>query len=307
MTIRKLRVEQLPGPTARTLNQTTFLGSTGFTELWQAQGGRGVYWCVEEGDKISGVLSSVQFGSGPLARLQAMPDGLYARPVWLSQEIDRRAALKEIMTSVARDGYARAYVTDFYGDLEGCSDFEREPCETPLVDVSSPDWEPPDKKLRSELRKAERESSPPVAFSWNRHLDGFLKLMTDTERRHGRKPKYSEAFYRGLGRLAATDNRIHWYLIEHEGEIAASHIYFTEGDLLLYWQAYYDKAFSFLKPNQYLTYKLVGLLREKGIRTLILGATPPEAEGLADYKRKWGGRTHRYSCLVRKSLLGRVL
>ncbi len=138
-------------------------------------------------------------------------------------------------------------------------------CETTLVDISDPEWVPPDEKLRSEIRKAEREGITMEPFEWGRHHEHFLRLMEATERRHGNPPRYPPEFFRRLADLAGRDDRVHWVWCEHEGKPACSHIYILEGGMLQVWQIYFDKAFSFLKPNQYISFAMCRRMAARGI------------------------------------------
>jgi CelD/BcsL family acetyltransferase involved in cellulose biosynthesis len=133
-----------------------------------------------------------------------------------------------------------------------------------------------------------------------------MALMEKTEQRHGRRPKYTPAFFESLAGLAVTDERIVWRYVEHDGRAAASHIFLRDGNMLLSWQIYFDKTFSFLKPNQYLLHDTATRLAAKGVTTLNLGASPEGAAGLATYKKKWGGEVYRYRMLHGESLLGKL-
>ena len=134
-----------------------------------------------------------------------------------------------------------------------------------------------------------------------------MSLMHRTETRHGRPPKYKPEFYRDLAKLAMTDERVKWLVCEHENALAASHIYLVEGEQLFYWQAFFDKEYAYLKANQFMTYSMVRELAGRGAAVLNTGATPPDAEGLSDYKRKWGGRSYAYPILERRSWIGGLL
>ncbi|MCK4462016.1 MAG: GNAT family N-acetyltransferase, partial [candidate division Zixibacteria bacterium] len=162
-------------------------------------------------------------------------------------------------------------------------------------------------KLQSEIRKAERAGAKIERLDAVAHMESFLQLMQATEQRHGRRPRYPPQFFSALAELAAEDDRVVWYWCEHEGRPVVSHITFIEGDTALHWQVYYDKAFSFLKANQFMLWQLIGELRPRGVHRLSLGASPPGASGLIDYKAKWGGEEYAYNCYVHKSGLGRFL
>lgn len=304
MTIDKLSAAQLPQNVAKRLDDATLLGSTGLAVLWRTLGGREVFWCASTGDKINAVLTSVEFGKKPVKRLQAMPDGLYARPVFWDDNIDAATAAA-FLAAIANSGYAKVIVNDYYDMFGGATGYTANEEETTVVDISNPEWQPPDPKIQSEIRKAEREGVTATPFDGERDMTAFLDLMQRTEGRHGRDPKYPAAFWQGLAELARTDQRIRWVNVAHEGRLAASHVYFVEGDMLLHWQSYFDKEFSFLKPNQYLMFTMARQAAAQEVTTLNQGASPPEAEGLVDYKLKWGGQERRYRCWLRRAGLGR--
>ncbi len=308
MKATRLTSNDLPLEIKQRANTQTFFGSTGFAGLWRAVGGRDIYWVVESGGKPIALLPSVEFGVGPARRLQVMPDGCYSRITIMSDSPpDRQKLAATLLSAMASAKYSRLWIYDYFREFADLEGFTKMECETTLVDISTPDWLPPDKKLQSEIRKAEREGVEAVELDINKHLDQFLHLMSHTEKRHGRRGKYRMAFFEALAELAQTDDRIYWPLIEAGGEAAASHIYFVEGDMVLNWQVYFDKRFSYLKPNQYLLYTTARRMASRGVGTLNLGASPDDADSLKAYKEKWGGTGYRYRCYHAQSGLGKIL
>jgi hypothetical protein len=308
MTISRCPVGELPFSTAAWINRNSLFGSEPFMRLWETLGGRPVYWLAIDNDRPVAVLPGVEFGHGFLTRFQAMPDGLYA-PLLHPQGTpdDASAVAAKILAALSKHGYAKLYVNDYFGHFEDKHRLKVRLGVTLIVDIPSVEWEPPDKKLRSEIRKAERDGVRVEPFSLNRHGDQFLALMRQTEKRHGRKPKYPDVFYRELGKLSMTDSRVKWLVCEHESELAASHIYLTEGNMALNWQVFFDKKFSFLKANQLITFTVGRDLARQGLTLLNLGATPGDASTLDDYKQKWGGRRFEYNCLEHKKWWSRWL
>jgi hypothetical protein len=69
---------------------------------------------------------------------------------------------------------------------------------------------------------------------------------------------------------------------------------------------YFDKSFAHLKPNQYIRFMMCRRAAQEGLRYLNLGASPPGADGLTYYKRRWGGQVYQYRCLTLKRGLGRL-
>jgi hypothetical protein len=307
MTVAKVYADDLSESLRTLVDQSALFSSVGFARIWEAVGGRPVYWVVDGEDGTEAVLCGVEFGRGLLRRFQSMPDGCYGSFFRTGKQAADSVVSAALLEIIVHQGYARTYVYDYYGSFSATPGFDVVTCSTSLVDISSPNWQPPDKTLQSEIRKAEREGVGIIPFDADLHLDAFMRLMIHTDRRHGRRPRYPLEFYRRLARLAHTDGRVLWRVVEHEGELAASHIYFIDRDLVLNWQVCFDKRFSFLKPNQYLLASTARLAASRGIRVLNLGASPEDAETLAAYKKKWGGEEYTYCCLQRRSWLGTLL
>ncbi len=307
MDVSRLSCDELPDDIALRLREASLFSSSGFARLWAAQGGSDVYWIVGEKSSPTAVLTGVEFGKRPSRRFQSMPDGLYSRLVMFDEDADVGEVSQALLKGLEGAGYLKLYLTDYYGSLVETAEFKSVECETGLVDITQPDWQPPDKKLQSEIRKAEREGVASVPFDLERHFDSFVSLMQASEKRHGREPKYPEQFFRRLAELAQRDARIRWVVVEHEEALATSHIFLVDADQIINWQVYFSKGFSFLKANQFVLYSMAREYAAQGVRHLNLGASPPEAETLSTYKKKWGGETHKYTCLQRESWLGKLV
>jgi hypothetical protein len=281
----------------------------GFADLWREKGGRPVVWMAEHGGEPLAVLPGVEFGRRPFLRFQSMPDGGYGGVLWSSDvaAADRANVVDELLAAVVRAGYVKTFICDFYHSLAGADGFRQTLAATRLVDITSPVWEPPDRKLLAQVHKAEREGIRVVDFDWPIHAEGFLALVRLTEHRHGRRrPFYGDGFYRRLADYARTGGRVRWLMCEHDGRPACSHIYLLEDDMLQGWQFVFDKAFSFLKPNQYMELWMCQHMVEAGIQRLNLGGSPQDAYGLRAFKDRWGGSAVAYPVWVRRSGLGRL-
>ena len=306
MKAKRFKLSDLSTQMVDRLTDYSLYSSPGFARLWYTQKGRDTYWGVEDGNKIVSVMTSVEFGYTPFRRMQTMPDGLFARLVPMSEDVDLEACSVVLFDAVRSAGFAKVYITDFNHDLTVPEGFHQASSETNIVDISSPDWQPPDETLRSEIRKAEREGVSIQVFDRKRHLEGFLRLLRATEARHVRDTLYSDEFFASLAALARDDKRVVWLTVEHNDQMAASHIYFRDGEHLLYWLSCFDKEFSFLKANQYMLYKTAVAARDGGVKYLNLGQSPAEAESLWAFKEKWGGEAYSYPLYTLRSLLGRM-
>lgn len=307
MNTHRASIDELASESVACLSSHSLYASRVFLDIWRSMGGRPTVWVVEQDSEIIAAMTAVEFGRGPLARLQVMPDGLPGKMIHWGGPSDLNAASERaLFDSVRSFGYTKVYFTDFDTRLTVPEGYDTVTCETAVVDFADPDWLPPDKKLQSEIRKAERDGVEPTAFDAERDLDGFLALTRATERRHGGSVRYNDDFYRALAEAATGDDRILWTVVRDSESLAASHIYFRDGENALYWQSCLDKEKSHLKPNQALLFDASRRLRAAGVRRLNLGQSPPQAEGLEIFKQKWGGISYRYPCYVYKSLLGKI-
>ncbi len=308
MEVTRLTSEQIDTDIVDNLSAGSLLTSRPFASLWETMGGRVVHWVARESSTVVGLLTGVEFGQGPLRRFQAMPEGIGGKVHPASGcESSRREISGHILKAVEREGYLKVHITDFDGQIAPAGSYDIIPCSTLLVDIESDQYEPPDRKLRSELRKAEREAVSIEPFDAGRNMSRFIELISATERRHGRRMKYPVGFYMELAKLAERDDRVIWLWCEHEGQPVVSHICLVEHKTALHWQVCYDKRFSFLKANQLMLRHLIKQLKDHGVPRLNLGASPDDAEGLLDYKVKWGGVKYDYNCYVHKSFWGRWL
>ena len=285
----------------------SFFASRGFLELWRARGGRPVVWVAVADGAMAALLPGVEYGRAPYLRFASLPDGCYGGLfVDPALEAERPEVARVLLAAVARRRYARSDIFDYYATLPSHDGFAVGQGEARLVRIASPDWRPTDPKLQSQIRKARREGIHVEPFDWDRHHEGFLDLAARTYAHHGLAPRYPAGFYRALAALARRDARVQWLWCEREGRPACSHIYFVERAVLQAWQSYFDRAFSYLKPNAYIRFTLCRELSERGVEWLNLGATPTGAAGLAYYKRRWGGRRVSFDRYRRTEGLGRL-
>jgi hypothetical protein len=243
----------------------------------------------------------------PFQRFQSFPDGLPAFPLNMNTARASESGMSHIIDAMSHHGYLKCFIVDYNSELPPHSAFTRAKASTHVAGISGKGYEPNDKTLLSEIRKAEREGTTIIPFEWGRHGSRFIDLVALSETRHGRLPKYPARFFEALASAAQNDNRIVWTWCDHGGTPVASHIYFVLGSHAVNWQIYYDKDFSFLKSNQLTMWRTIAELRSRGVCWLNLGASPEEAEGLVAYKAKWNAVAHDYTIFEKKSLLGRLV
>jgi hypothetical protein len=299
---------EIPAADLVRLAGSSFFASAGFLSLWTAHAGNPGAWLVEDGGRPVAMLPGVEYGAGAIARFASGPDdcygGLRLDP---AAEEARDAIAADLFERVARRHYAKVWVFDFHHTLSTVpAGFVATTAETRLVDISAPDWTPPDRALLTQIRHAERVGLRVERFDWDRHAGGFLALAHDTAARQGHRLRHAQGFYRALAALAERDDRVVWRWCEHRGHPVASHIYFVESGMLQAWQSHHDRRFAALRPNPYVRFQLCREYARRGVGWLNVGSTPTGAAGLAAYKARWGGELVRYPAYVRIGPLGRL-
>jgi hypothetical protein len=287
---------------------SSFFGSFGFANLWRTLGGKPVYWLVEQDNRIVAVFPGVEFGIKPLKRFYAMPAGCYAR-IFYDPDItaDREQVARMILDALIAQRYMKLFIYDFHKSVPVDPRFNMQTYTTTLVDVSDPDWQPPEKNLRQEIRKAVREGIHVEKFDSDKHFSQFLHLVRVSEERVGCKCSFSVEFFKAMAALADEDRRVQWAWCEHNGQAVSSHIFFVEYDNLLFWQVYFEKALTFLKPNQYVPYATAKRLAQEDVKWLNFGTSPENAPGTTFYKKRWGGRPYCYYRYAMMRGLGKFL
>lgn len=307
MDISIVSLDDSPEEFIDNLAQDFVFSSTNFARLWRTLGGNPVCLLLRVEGQTVGCMNAVEFGIGPLKTFQAMPNSCYSRILVADNyELDMTAASKKIGEAIISKGYRRSIITDFYGRYSGLDGFDCADQETLLVDISAKDWQPPDSKLRQQIRKAQSEGLELSDFDTDKHLSGFMQLVKLHEKRRGVKSKYNQKFFTALAKIAKNDKRVIWKYCEREAAAVASSIFFREGDSLIHWQMYYDERFSNLQATKYIPYAVARDSAGSGVRYLNLGATPAGAEGAEFYKSKWGGQPVSYKCYTHNNLIGKI-
>ena len=308
MNVRRTPINAISESVLSALREYSPFTSPTFMAILGRDYGWGGFVTVCQEQKVIAAMPAVIRGKWPLARLQALLDGLPA-PIWVSGDFttERKSIGNQMLRFIRVSGYLKAHVTDFDNALTQSS-FYGEPCNTTIIDLTTiSDEFPPDKTLRAEIAKAIRDGVTVTALNRQSQMPDFLTLVNSTEMRHGRKSKYSDRFWNEFAELCEQDSRFSIMCVNADNHLAAAHVYICDRESAHNWQIYFDKSFSSLKPNQAITAQAIAKFQAKGIKSLNLGATPPEATGVADYKKKWGGHEHTYPVFDFRSLLGRAL
>ena len=172
MQISRKLFEELNNAEKKLIESNHFFSSINFSNLWSSIKGVPVWWVAEENSSIQ-ILSGIEFKKSKLKRFQSMTDGTYCNPISNNSD-PNKILLASLQDEITNYGYSKIDIVDYYKKLPSNERFNKQEFSTILVDISNPKWEPPDKKIASEIRKANRESVQINLFDPEKHFDKFL-------------------------------------------------------------------------------------------------------------------------------------
>ena len=276
-------------------------------------GVEGIFLCgFENGVLVAGMPAIVTKRFG-LRSFYAMPFGTYGEAVFdPSLGADRRTDFYRYLLDYLREHrFSRIAITDFDGTLDGLatSPLRRERCFTHIISLNgNEEHNPPDKKVNGHIRAGQRAETDIQRLTSREHLDEFFALYELTEGRHGRRrPLYSKEFFAGILRYLGDSDTLYWNCLISEGAMIGSCINFIFNRSLFNWQTVSDYKSRHLKPNHVLLADAIQRGVEAGVKQVNLGASPHDAQGLIDYKERWGGVRVDYDCYYFDSWIRRLV
>ena len=143
-------------------------------------------------------------------------------------------------------------------------------------------------QVRRNTRKAQRSGVELARRTDRDALDAFYALHLVTRRRLG-VPTQPLSFIRGIGRIF--DRGLGFVaLASHEGRPVAAAVFLRGGSTLTYKYGASDQAALPLRPNNLIFSEAIRWACGEGLAALDLGRTDLGQEGLAAFKRSWGGQ-----------------
>ncbi len=273
----------------------------------------GIFICgFENGALVAGMPAIVTKHFG-LSSFYAMPYGTYGETVFdPSLEADRRAEFYRFLIDYLKtQRFSRVAITDFDGTLHGITtnQLKCERCFTHIISLNgNEEHNPPDKKVNGHIRAGQRAETNITRLTSQEQLEEFYSLYELTERRHGRRrPLYRKEFFASILRHIGDSETLYWNCLISEGAMIGSCINFIFNGSLFNWQTVSDYESRRLKPNHVLLADAIRRGVEAGVKQVNLGASPHDAQGLIDYKERWGGIRVDYDCYCYNSWIRRLL
>jgi CelD/BcsL family acetyltransferase involved in cellulose biosynthesis len=181
-----------------------------------------------------------------------------------------------------------------YLELRGADTFlcEAEPSEwhyAHTIDLSKTGMHAFSDATRRNIRKAEKQNLDVILSTSPDALEVFCRLNALTRRTHGLPPQPRHFFQSVYNRILAQNTGfiVAAYV---RGIAVAANVYFTFGDQILYKYGASDRAFQNLRANNLVMWKAIQWGRDQGYRTLCMGRTEPDNDGLRKFKTGWGAQ-----------------
>jgi FemAB-related protein (PEP-CTERM system-associated) len=246
------------------------------------------YLAACEGEDIVGILPLVLFNTPLFGRFAtSMPFVNYGGIV-----ADNRAAADALMAAAVRETQTAGGA---YLELRHVRRmFEGTPVQTHKVEMVLPlqstvdeQWRQLDRKLRNQVRKAEK-SGLTVRHAGSELLDRFYDVLARNMRDLG-SPVHSKRFFADI--LATFPDRTRLLCVSLGSEpVACSFVIWHDSQIEVPW-ASAVRAYNPLCPNVLLYWEMLKFSIERRFARFDFGRSTPN-EGTFNFKRQWGAEPH---------------
>ena len=285
------------------LAEKSLISSPDFVSIWQSDKIRPIFFTLEEDGRILAGMAGVQSGGRLMPRFESMIDGLAGGVHAIDDNPEiKLGLLKRALDYFRENRYFRATIHNQESNLD-MPGFKISTHTTHILNISDPAINR-DPKIDEHIRTGERRGAQIVAFDNPDWLDSFQKLILQTADRHGTVPRYEPIVFERLFELSKKEKRIIWIAALYENRLIGSRISFVLSDRIINWQSFSDKEHGNLKANYLMMDYIIKRASELGIKKIDLGGSPREADGLIDFKRRWGGQETDMTSYTYYSALG---
>ena len=294
----------------------TVFHTSAWARLWIAEwpGARWEAIVLPDEAGYAGALGLI-IHDGPLGRrVLSMPYGTYGGPIVRRDHADptsvRRLLLQGYVQLVAHAWVMLSELTWYEGrreelppELVAAEGFTQ-------VRPLGPDYEALFRLLplniRSRVRQAEEHGLTVRPVTDARGVRAYHALAVSTVRRLGGLPK-PLSLYQRIFRSLVPPGFARYDLVEHKGIPIAGSLHFTHRGQALNWLTVSDDRKWELRPNHLIIARVMRDLCADGYHEYNLGASPPGAQGLIQFKESWGATRRPVLELRRRSAFYRML
>jgi FemAB-related protein (PEP-CTERM system-associated) len=260
------------------------------------------YLMARADGRVTGVLPLVVFRSALFGRFAVSLPFVNYGGVLAEDEVPARALLERAAALAAEDGLAHVELRHQAARFpELPSKHHKVAMRLPLDADATRAWEALDRKVRNQVRKAEK-SDLSVESGGAGLLDDFYSVFARNMRDLG-TPVYDRRFFAEVLRQFPDDSRV--FLVRHPSGVVAAGISHRYGDTIEVPWASSLKEYRTLAPNNLLYWHIIQFAIENGARVFDFGRSTPN-EGTYKFKEQWGAKPSpvcwEYRLLTRDSL-----
>lgn len=266
-------------------------------EVWPEADWRAIAW-QKDGRIVAG-LGFIDRPSLLGRQILSMPDGTFGGPIVQSgMPADaaasvRRRLLESYRALIREPFVARSQLT-WPAPVDeqewGVPGFEPEEGFTQVVPLT-PDFDALLGRLshgvRSRVRQAEEAGLVLRPVTDAAGVEAYQELAARNALRHGSQPKPLALYHHVLGHLVP-HGLARFDLVEHAGQVIGGSLHLLGNGRALNWLTVADDDQRSLRPNHFVIARWLRELSASGYREYDLGASPPEAGGLIEFKESWG-------------------
>jgi FemAB-related protein (PEP-CTERM system-associated) len=244
------------------------------------------YLAARDGQTICGVLPLVLFRSAVFGRFAVSLPYVNYGGVLAADESVRRALLGEAERIAADRGLTHVelrHTDTCFPELP--SKRHKVAMTLELAADASKAWEAVDRKVRNQVRKAEK-SGLTVESGGAELVEGFYSVFARNMRDLG-TPVYDRRFFSEVLRQFPDEARV--FLVRHTSGVVAAGISYRYRNTVENPWASSLKEFRTLSPNMLLYWHMIRDAVERGARVFDFGRSTP-GEGTFKFKEQWGAK-----------------
>ncbi len=247
-----------------------------------------------------------------LTSAYSMPFGTYGGIIESDSGSDGHKVelIKHLQREFSNSGYSMISIVNSptAGDIPW-GGYLRDEYSTHIIPLPGDDqYYPDDKKIEGHIRAGLKRGGEIIPIESESQVGDIIQLYHETERRHGRiRPIMPDNLFISLFQTFCDNPALYWTALLAENRIIGSMINLFYRDTMMNWQTVSDYEMREYKPNQLLLADAIAEAQRRGMLYINLGASPPDAEGLRDYKSRWGGREEKYAIYSKVSHLRKLI
>ena len=173
--------------------------------------------------------------------------------------------------------------------------------ETAIVDLQGWDCMSVSKKLRRDIRKADKSGLIPVEISDPAQGDAIYRMYEETVRRHQGSMRYTREYFEGLIRLSLTNDRVRIVGVSTEERLAGFAVTIRDRGTSYYLHGGTDPALRHLCTSDLLIRDVTSQARSDGSDCFNFMASPQDQPMLVRFKEKWGATTRQLNTYTLRS------